>query len=530
MIDCSRNAVMDVAGVKRMVDILADLGYNALMLYTEDTFEVDHQPFFGYKRGRYRKEELKELASYCAAKGIELIPCIQTLAHLGTIFKWKKIYTDINDCDDILLIDEEETYRLIEDMFSSISQCFLSGKIHIGMDEAYRVGLGKYLDRHGYRERFALMNRHLHRVCRIAEKYGFEPMAWSDMLCKLALENDDYYAQRDWSAIREKAALPENLSLVYWDYYSDDYSRYERMIRTNQAFERPVVFAGGAWTWSGFAPSNRFSIRNTAPALQACKANGVSDVFVTLWGDDGGECSRFAVLPTLFYTAMLANGITDEEIIKVRFREKYGMAFDSFLLLDDLNTPPGQHDFHVPPSPQANNPCKYLLYNDPFSGLADYRLGGRENAYYRDLKEKLAGVAVAEAYRLMFDAAIALCDLLSVKSELGLRTRNAYATGDKDRLRQLAETDYAEAIAKTQVFHEALLRLWMSENKPYGFEVQDIRLGGVMQRLRTCRQRLLSYCDGLQERIPELDEEILPVGTSSSWARLVTANVLSHTF
>ncbi|MBR3961408.1 MAG: hypothetical protein IKK13_04255, partial [Clostridia bacterium] len=57
MLDCSRNGVMRVDTVKRYAKLLSDMGYNTLMLYTEDTFEVDNQPFFGYMRGRYTKEE-----------------------------------------------------------------------------------------------------------------------------------------------------------------------------------------------------------------------------------------------------------------------------------------------------------------------------------------------------------------------------------------------------------------------------------------------------------------------------------------
>ena len=52
MIDCSRNAVMNTSAVKRWIDVTAGMGYNTLMLYTEDTYEVNNQPYFGYMRGR----------------------------------------------------------------------------------------------------------------------------------------------------------------------------------------------------------------------------------------------------------------------------------------------------------------------------------------------------------------------------------------------------------------------------------------------------------------------------------------------
>ena len=53
MVDCSRNAVLTVSAAKRLIDALHNMGYYMLMLYTEDTYEVDNQPKFGYLRGRF---------------------------------------------------------------------------------------------------------------------------------------------------------------------------------------------------------------------------------------------------------------------------------------------------------------------------------------------------------------------------------------------------------------------------------------------------------------------------------------------
>ena len=64
MLDCSRNAVMTVAALKRWIDVTVDLGYNTLLLYMEDTYEIEGEPYFGYMRGRYTREELKEVDCY----------------------------------------------------------------------------------------------------------------------------------------------------------------------------------------------------------------------------------------------------------------------------------------------------------------------------------------------------------------------------------------------------------------------------------------------------------------------------------
>ena len=523
MIDCSRNAVMNVKSIKRFVDLLVKMGYDTLMLYTEDTYEVNHQPFFGYKRGRYTKQELKEIDMYCVSKGIELVPCIQTLAHLNCMFKWWDSYNDIKDYDDILLIGEDKTYELIRDMFATISECFTSKRIHIGMDEAYQVGLGKYLQKHGYEERFDLINRHLHKVCELAYEFGFEPMIWSDMFCKLALGNADYYQEGNLDVIKEKANLPEKVSLVYWDYYGKDYDRYAKMLEVNLAFGKEVLFAGGAWTWKGFVPDNTLSMETMLPAVSACKDAGLDNIIFTLWGDDGGECSRFSVLPSLFYASQLVKGNSDLETIKAKFKETICMEFDSFMLLEKMDYLEQGHFMKG-----TNAPSKYLFYNDPFLGLLDHRIAGNENKYYSEMLQKLNGIDVAEDYILVFDYVRALCDVLSTKSELGVCTREAYLNDNTTLLREIAEVEYNRTIDKIKVFHKIYQTWWMSENKPYGFDMQDIRIGGLIQRLESCRERILAYCDGEIDHIPELEEPVLSDDCGCSWARIVTPGVISH--
>ena len=218
MMDCSRNAVMKVEQVKKMIDCLAKMGYNALELYTEDTYEIEGEPYFGYMRGRYTGAEIREIDEYAKVRGIELIPCIQTLAHLEGIFRHKE-YAGIRDTANILLIDAPKTYELIDKMFATIAKNFTSRLVNIGMDEAHMVGLGKYLDKHGYQNRFELLSRHLNKVLEIAKKYGFKPHMWSDMFFRLA-NNGGYYVNENFVMPQEVVdQIPDGVDLVYWDYY-----------------------------------------------------------------------------------------------------------------------------------------------------------------------------------------------------------------------------------------------------------------------------------------------------------------------
>ena len=51
-VDCSRNSVMTVEALKRWIDALSAMGYNTMTIYTEDTYEIEGHPYFGYARGR----------------------------------------------------------------------------------------------------------------------------------------------------------------------------------------------------------------------------------------------------------------------------------------------------------------------------------------------------------------------------------------------------------------------------------------------------------------------------------------------
>lgn len=502
MIDMSRNAVMSVAGLKRFLPLLKKMGYNCAMLYTEDTYEVDGEPYFGYMRGRYSKAEMKELDAFATELGITLIPCIQTLAHLNAIFRWNQYP---RDCNDILLTDDERTYELIDHMFATLSECFASRKIHVGMDEADMLGRGKYLDLHGYEKTNDVMKRHLERVCKIAEKYNYEVMMWSDMYFR-SWNNGGYIIPKCEMPKEIVDSVPDSVIPVYWDYYQQKEEGYIGMIENHKQLSEEVWFAGGCWCWDGMVPFNRFSLKTMIPALNACRKQKVRNIVMTLWGDDGGECSHFSQLPSLFYLAEYAKGNTDETKIKTKFKSLIGIDYDTFLEIDCPNEIIDYEGF-------PRNPSKNMLLSDYFNDYMDYTVKLGVGELYKTFAARLREIAKkSRRYGYLFDTEAKLCDALSIKYELGLRTRLAYEAGDKDTLRALAEKEYVQVEKKIKIFALAFEKQWMTENKPHGFDVQHMRLGTLLYRTDACRRRILDYVNGKLERIEELDEALLPYG------------------
>ena len=525
MIDNSRNAVMQPSTVKKMIDIMEKLDYNTLMLYTEDTYEVNNQPYFGYMRGRYSKSELKELDAYAKQHHIEMIPCVQTLAHLNAIMRWPH-YAEIRDCDDILCAGEEKVYELIEDMFATLDECFTSRIVNVGMDEAEMVGLGNYLKKHGYCERVKILSEHLSRVAEIAERYDFTLCMWSDMFFKLATGS---YYEAEQIDVEVAALIPKNVRLIYWDYYSTEKEHYDKMILQHQKLQENILFAGGIWTWMGFAPHNAYSIETAKVAVQSCLEHGVGDVFFTMWGDNGGECSRFSVLPALFYNACLGKGITDDNQIKSQFYDMFGISFDDFMLLDLPDTPNGSCD-------EILTADKYTFYNDCFMGLFDRNVHPDDAKGYQLAATKLAKYVNHTEWGYLFKTMKDLCEVNASKCMLGLHTREAYVQGDREKLTELL-SEYQDVFNRVQKFYDSFEKQWMIENKPHGFDVQDIRIGGLLQRIKHCKNRLEKYIKGELASIPELEEQLLDVrgmGADTAgkaicfngWNHNVTANIL----
>ena len=522
MVDCSRNAVMTVEQLKKFITVISKMGYNQVHLYMEDTYEVNEEAYFGYLRGKYSKKELKELDDFAFNIGVELVPNIQTLAHMAAFLRWRG---DIKDADDIMLAGDDRVYDLIDRMFASLRECFRTTNLHIGMDEAHMLGRGKYFEIHGTQNRFDILLNHLNRVCDIADKYNFEPMMWSDMFYRLA-NNGEYYAisSKFDKTIKEK--IPEKLTLVYWDYYNLEKKTYDGMIKGHKQLSDKIAFGGGAWKWSGFAPHNYFSIKTTKPAIRACVDGGIKDVFLTMWGDNGAECSSFAVLPTLCYAACLAQGITKLSDIKQRFYEWVSVKYDDFMLLNAPN--------QIENNTNVVNPSKYFLYADCFMSIFQNTEKSEYSEKYAAIARKLRFASKrAGEYAYLFNTLEKLCKLLSVKVNICTRTREAYSSGNKSNL-DVIIADYKKMIKLTREFHKTFKAQWFIENKPHGFDIQDIRIGGLIGRMQSCLDRIIDYRDGKIASIPELEEKILPITNEiinyNNWRNTVSTNMFDFMY
>ena len=506
MADMSRNAAMNMPTVKRMIRYLALLGYSSIMLYTEDTFELEGYPYFGHMRGRYSKAELREIDDYAYGFGIEVIPCIQTLAHLGTALRWDSMRY-LTDTSYMLLVGDDQTYAFIDAMLKTCQECFRSRKINIGMDEAAELGLGRYLRKNGYRNQHEIMLEHLNKVTDMCHKLGYHPMIWSDRFFRMVNPDGGYYS-RDVEIPESVVDLvPSGLTIIYWDYYKKDEPFFTHMIDCHLKFKNnPISFAGGAWKWSGFAPHNKYSINFTEMQTKVCREKNVREIIVTCWGDDGAEAAQFSALGGILYYAesiyMQSPGVDQ---LNRRGCECLGISYEDLITLDDVNQMP-DIDARV----ERINPSKYLLYNDPMAGLMDAHLvPGETGKAFAENAKKLEVLADHPVHGYLFDTMAKLCRVLEYKAELSYNIRTAYMNGNREFLAELANDTIPDCLEVFEEFLEAFRYQWYYENKPFHFANHEIRLAGVRERLVASAHRIRLYLAGQVERLEELEQPIL---------------------
>jgi hypothetical protein len=498
MIDCSRNAVPTVDYLKSYLRRMALFGFNMAMLYTEDTYSLPGEEYFGYMRGRYSEEELKEVDRYAAGLGIEMIGCIQTYGHLEQILRWRE-YGAIRDTDSVLLAGEESTYLLIERMIEQMSSVYTSRRVHIGMDEAWDMGRGQYLDRNGHRDHFSIFNEHLEAVREICRKHGLEPMIWSDMYFRIGSETHDYYDSEAQIPASVADKIPDDVALVYWDYYHQDADHYAGMIRRHRDMKHEPIVASGVWTWTRLSYDHTMTQSAAVPCIKACRKAGVRELFFTMWGDDGAYCDFDSSLAGLAFVAEQAwegEHKKDDEP-SARFSLACGGTFDAKLTAGDLEGPVS---------------AAMLLWDDPLLGIYwnQVELEGKTSwsavlDHYQSLRKALSdlqsdvgGGDNGHAYRL--------CELLTEKVALRLDLEKAYRKRTQSKLDALIPRA-RQLEHLTETIAESFREMWLSRNKPFGMEVMQVRLAGLRERYHELAVRLEELVGGRRESIPELEEK-----------------------
>lgn len=505
-LDLSRNGVIKVSKIKEIIDVMALLGFNVLKIYMEDVFELPGYPHFGYRRGRYSHTELKEIDDYAYSMGVEVIPAIQTLGHLGQYLRYYEAI-DFRENSNVLLCGEEKTYEFIDALIGTIRSCFRSKRLVINCDEAAGVGIKQIMREKKYVSPYDISIKHVSRVLDICEKYDFRPCVHGDLF--YGYLGNGYY-DFEFDAKKEEIEKIPDIDIIFWDYYHTGYDDYDTLLKGHRSLGKNTLFMGGIWTWAGQLPNVEFTFNTMKPAMECCLNNNVRDVWAATFGDDGNETNIDFALPmlTIFSEYCFEGEKCTDDWIKKLINDLFGIDFEDLWALSDYHYPfvegYTREDYIFP-----NYMGKKILYTDilyNMTGTYDY---SEILPKHKKALEQLEKCCVPDRIEKYRDYSKKIFEITVCKMELIPKLKTAYLNKNKEELKNISEIVIPELITKYKelmLIHE---NQWMDTYKVNGWEELNNRYTGVIGRLEYAIRVIGKYLRDEINIIEELECEFI---------------------
>jgi hexosaminidase len=270
MLDISRGKVPTKKTLEELVDFCSRLRLNALMLYVEHTFDFRRHPEIGKGASPLDADTLLALDGYAADRGVELIPCLQSLGHMERILAIGR-YAGLAESDRLwsLSPSNPETYALLEDLYDEFLPLFGSRRFNANCDEPFDLGRGQSARRSPRKSPGRLFADHVQRLHQLSSRHDKQLMVWADF----AHRHPDELSRIDQSVV-----------LIDWWYEeSFDADRLGKLRR--KGFE--VWASPGTSTWNCLFPRVANSMGNIARWSAAGRKHGATGLLNTDWGDFG---------------------------------------------------------------------------------------------------------------------------------------------------------------------------------------------------------------------------------------------------
>ncbi len=257
----------------RLVDMFALMKYNMIQLYF-DTFMFEYDSFRRYLDGKsyITQEEIHLLDAYCRERHIELIANQELLGHMTRWLatdEFKHIGIPVEGMETPFTMNPllDESFELAKKIIDDLLPHFSSNLVHIGMDEAYGLGVG---DTKAYADTFgnsALLADWITKISEyIKKKHHKRSMFWGD------------YAVKYYDTMK---ALPKDVIFVDWGY--EQGHKFDRNILACKEAGIQVYVAPGTQLWNTFTGRTDLMIENIYDAAEAARFFGADGFLLTEW-------------------------------------------------------------------------------------------------------------------------------------------------------------------------------------------------------------------------------------------------------
>lgn len=508
------NQVLKLGQMHELMCRMALMGFDLLVLYMEDTFEVPGEPYFGYMRSRYTQQELRAIGKLGRQYGIEVAAMVEGLAHLYNVLRWPP-YGEMQENASTVLVGEPRTYEYLNNVLDAATKPFDSKRAFIALDEAFELGRGESLNRTGvYRPSFDILKEHMDKLVDMCRERGLEFVTYGDMFM---MANNPTGSVFDRLYNTDKPIAPEivaaaNFPVNYcmWDYSHLEEATYENLFKRYREFGKCDYFLTGIWNWLGFGVDYDKTFATVIPGMRAAKKCNIKHAMVASWGNDTGSDNFWQdlLLGLQLFAEYCYGDEPDNAQLAERFMACTGCEMEDFLQLSYVDH---LYDEAPRPGPGYTNFSRSLLWQDMLFGRYDYHIHDDSlTAHFTKAAAALEKATTRNgAYGKYFETRALCARAMAIKATMGWRIAEAYKQGDLAALQTVVERELPELARTVKELYVCHRDLWYNDYKPLGWEAEDLRYGALMTRIETVTHRLGQYLRGEITELPELTEQRL---------------------
>jgi hypothetical protein len=246
------------------------LKMNFFSYYMEHQFAFKKHPDIGPKDGSLTPEELKALVEYARPRGVEIIGNQQSFGHFGNILR-HDAYMHLRETPDILNPTLEETYKLLDDMYSEEAPLLESRLFNVCCDETDGLGTGPsktLAEKIGVGGVYVMHIKRIHDL--LKDKYGKRMMMWGDII----LRHPEHLPK-----------IPKDTIMLSWGY--DPRPSFDAAITPFSKSGYEFFVCPGVSCWSRILPDFGVAVTNIRNYVRDGAKNGALGMWNTTWDDDG---------------------------------------------------------------------------------------------------------------------------------------------------------------------------------------------------------------------------------------------------
>jgi hypothetical protein len=348
-LDISRGKVYKIDTIKKIVDIISFYKMNVFQLYIEHVYNFVKHENFCDESYAITPDYIIEIQDYCKSKYIEFMPNFQSFGH-GRRVLLKKNYRYLSESDLYWTLSpaEDDTYNLLDDMYSEFLPIFESKIFNIGSDETYDLGEGKTKEWARREGKGKVYLEHILKVKNLAKKYDKKIMIFGDVILNYPELIDE---------------LPDDIIFLDWIY--DPHEKYETPEIFGKYNKRFWV-CPGTGSWNSLFPRLNGAIKNVKRLVRDGIDNGTEGMLLTDWGDHG----HYTMLTPNFYTYALGAAVSwqGNSINNGQFEAALGiLQYDNkdwveiIRMFADIYYLPGMWSKH-------RSQCIISLFEEPLTG------------------------------------------------------------------------------------------------------------------------------------------------------------------